>query len=99
MTTLAIDTFKIVKRLKDVGFTESQAEAVTDVLREAREADLQDLVTKGDLKSEVALLRSDLKAEMSETKAEMMKWMIGALGLQTLVILGGLAALIKLVAR
>ena len=37
-----------------------------------------------------------LEAKLADLKAELMQWMIGALGLQTLAILGGLAALITL---
>ncbi|HEX2151781.1 MAG TPA: hypothetical protein VHG31_07285 [Stellaceae bacterium] len=36
---------------------------------------------------------------MAELKAEMLKWMFGAVGLQTLAILGGVAALFKLLGR
>jgi hypothetical protein len=34
----ALDTLQISKRLKEAGFTEPQAEAVTTALRDAREA-------------------------------------------------------------
>jgi hypothetical protein len=39
----------MAKRLKEAGFTEPQAEAVTTVLRDAREADFSLLSTKADL--------------------------------------------------
>ena len=45
----ALDTLQISKRLKEAGFTEPQAEAVTTVLRDAREADFSLLSTKADL--------------------------------------------------
>ena len=51
------DTLEIAKRLKDAGFAEAQAEALTGVLRETRDADLSRLATKVDL----TLLRSDLE--------------------------------------
>ena len=67
----ALDTLEIAKRLKNAGFTEPQAEAVTGVLRDAREADLSQLATKSDLaqlatKTEFA----DLKAEFADLRAE-----------------------------
>ena len=51
------DTLEIAKRLKSAGFDDSQAEALTVVLRETRDADLSNLTTKDDL----TLLRSDLE--------------------------------------
>ena len=32
MATLTMDTHRIVKRLKDAGFTDTQAETVTDII-------------------------------------------------------------------
>ncbi len=52
-----LDTLEIAKRLKDAGFSDNQAEALTGVLRQASEVDLLGLATKDDLK----LLRSDLE--------------------------------------
>jgi len=43
------DTLRAAKRLKDLGFTETQAEGVAEMLREAREVDLSQLATKTDL--------------------------------------------------
>jgi hypothetical protein len=36
------------------------------------------------------------KIELAEAKGEILKWMFGAVGLQTLAILGGVAALLRL---
>jgi hypothetical protein len=41
---------EIVKRLKDAGFNETQAEAVTTIFRDVREADFAQLATKTDLR-------------------------------------------------
>jgi hypothetical protein len=62
---MVMDTHRMVKRLKEAGFTDIQAEVVTDVLRDARETDRDDLVTKGYLKSELA-----------EFKADLLKWLL-----------------------
>jgi|SRR3954465_10648861 hypothetical protein len=80
MTTLALDTLKVSKRLREAGFSEAQAESVTDAIRES--------VTGGDLatRSDITLLRSDLSAAVStleakiaDSKAEMIKWVFGAM--------------------
>lgn len=46
MTAVAFDTYRIVKRLRDAGFTESQAEAVTTAIQDSTAVDLSGLVTK-----------------------------------------------------
>jgi hypothetical protein len=60
MMSAAFDTLEISKRLKSVGFDDAQAEAITGVLRDSREADLSNLATKDD----VARVESTLRAEM-----------------------------------
>jgi len=60
---VAFDTLEISKRLKSVGFDDAQAEAITGVLRESREADLSRLATKADLalvKDDIARVKDDL---------------------------------------
>ena len=54
------DTLEISKRLKSAGFADAQAEALTVVLRETRDADLSHLATKDDL----VLPRSELRGEL-----------------------------------
>ena len=43
MATVALDTLKVAKRLRVAGFSEAQAESVTDAIREGVTS--QDLVT------------------------------------------------------
>ena len=58
------DTLKFVHRLRDAGFPEPQAEAISDAFRDAQgEAEL---VTKADLRVAVAEIRADI-----------IKWMVG----------------------
>ncbi|MBF0153040.1 MAG: DUF1640 domain-containing protein [Magnetococcales bacterium] len=65
MGALTFDTHAFVKRLKDAGFTDIQAEAMTEAVRTAQESRLDDLVTKRDL---------------ADAKLEIIKWVIGASG-------------------
>ena len=51
MATIAFDTLKYSKRLKDVGVPEKQAEAEAEALAEVLEVNLKDLATKEDLKA------------------------------------------------
>ena len=62
------DTLEISKRLKGAGFDDAQAEAITGVLRESREADLSRLATKDDLalvKEDLARVKDDLARDIA----------------------------------
>ena len=83
MTTITFDTHKFIRRLESGGFTTEQAEAVTDAFKAAQ--DEQRPVTQ-------EYLDFRLKADLSELKIDLIKWMTGALVAQVAVI----AALVKL---
>ena len=65
MQTLVIDTNGIVKKLEQRGFSRTQAEGITDALKEL---DTSKLATKADL--EIALANQTIT---------LIKWMTGAL--------------------
>ena len=62
---MPIDTLKVSRRLREVGFTEPQAEAVVTAVLDGTAG--ADLATKADL----AELKAELKAEMAELRAEL----------------------------
>jgi len=82
MATLTFDTFKLIKRLKDAGFNEPQAEAIADAFKAVQEASAEDLVTK-----------QDLKAELRELEIKIIKWVIAISAGQAALII----ALLKLI--
>ncbi|MCC0809493.1 DUF1640 domain-containing protein [Methylobacterium sp. W2] len=84
MATIALDTLASARKLKAAGFSDDQAEAVTGVLRETRETDLSTLVTK-----------SDLKTEIAESKYDILKWVLSAIGFRTIVIVGAIVTLAR----
>ena len=65
--------------VRGAGFSEPQAEVMTGVLRDAREADLSELATKADLtplKADLAQLKADMaqlatKAELAQLEARL----------------------------
>ncbi|MBF0173649.1 MAG: DUF1640 domain-containing protein [Magnetococcales bacterium] len=61
--TIAFDTLKFVRRLRDAGVEEKQAEAFSEALREVQDSQLKDLATRGDIAA--------LKSEMREIRSEM----------------------------
>ena len=99
MTGAALDRHRILKRLREVGFSDAQAETVTDVLRESREADLAQFVTKADLaaavaelRAEMQALRGELRTEIQAVKADLIRWLVPLLLGQAALI----AALVRL---
>jgi hypothetical protein len=76
----ALDTHQTVKELTAAGFTDAQAEALTGALRRVQDIDLSNLATKSDLAELRTIMKSDItdvRREIAETKAELIKWMIG----------------------
>ncbi len=65
----ALDTHETVKRLIAAGFTDAQAEAVTAAVKQALDIDLSNLATKSDI--------ADVRREMADMKAELVKWVVG----------------------
>jgi hypothetical protein len=89
MSALLFDTLRLSRTLRDKGhFTTEQAEALAEALSEASQ---NDLATKADI--------AQLEAKLAETKADILKWMVGAIGFQTLVILGALVSLARIFAK
>jgi hypothetical protein len=64
----AFDTLVQTKRLREAGFEEKQAEALTAMVRDAvKPLDTSDLATKSDL----AALKADLKSDLGTLKADL----------------------------
>lgn len=105
MTAIALDTLRISKRLREAGFSEPQAEAVTGVLHDAQTVALSDLATKADLiglkadldlgliglKTELKESIADVRLELSSVKSDVaiLKWAIGT------VVAGTIALVMK----
>lgn len=73
----ALDTLQIVKRLREAGFNDVQAEAVTNVVRDIRETAFDQLATKADVerlalttKADVERLAVDVERLAATTKAD-----------------------------
>jgi predicted nucleic acid-binding Zn-ribbon protein len=75
------------------------AEVRTEIaeLRAELKTEIAELRTE--LKAEIAGLRTELKAEIAAVRTELLKWIIGAIGFQTVVILGALISIIKIFAK
>lgn len=90
MSAVTFDTLKYVERLTSAGLPAQQAKAEAEALRDALSelVELRSLATKED----VAMIRADVKTEIAEAKADIIKWVAGLLLAQA----GLVAALVKL---
>jgi hypothetical protein len=110
MSGLAFDSLAYARRLEAAGFTREQAEALaaeqakllderlatkTDLeqTRAMLSRDIED--TRASLSRDIEALRLSAKADLAETRADILKWVVGTIGLQTVVILGAVIALAR----
>jgi hypothetical protein len=97
---VAFDTLKLADRLEAAGMSPQQAKGVAAALAETATANL---VTReyldlrlGELEARLRGEVATVRTEIAETKAELMRWIIAAIGFQTVVIIGAIAGLIRL---
>ncbi|MCJ2122247.1 CCDC90 family protein [Methylobacterium sp. J-077] len=82
MDSVAFDTLKFAGTLRDKAkLSPGQAEGMADAMAEALQGDL---VTK-----------ADLRAELAETRAEIVRWVAGLIGFQTVAVIGAVVALAR----
>ena len=98
MAALAFDTLKFAQTLRDkANFTQTQSEGLAIAISEATS---DQLATKSDIKD----LRTEMKADMREMeirleakieslRGDVLKWIVGSIGFQTVVILGAVITL------
>jgi hypothetical protein len=70
MAISSLDTLDIARRLKGAGFNDAQAETVTEIFRDVREADLANLATKTDIERFEAATKSDFERLEAATKSD-----------------------------
>ncbi|WP_394753883.1 DUF1640 domain-containing protein [Crenothrix sp.] len=69
MATVTFDTLKFVRKLKEAGFEQNQAEAVADAFRDAQAE--TEVATTRDLKELELSLKAEIKEMELSLKAEM----------------------------
>lgn len=82
MATITFDTLRFANTLKEAGVPPGQAEAEAKALSEIFEVNLQELATQQDLK----LLEANLRRDIAETKAELIRWVVAVGVLQITLI-------------
>jgi hypothetical protein len=91
MSTLTFDTLKFAKTLTAAGVPSAQAEAEAEALANALEESgkMASLATKQDvdvLQKDIAVVKAELEVKIAETKADLVRWVVGVGVLQTAMI-------------
>ena len=78
-TAMTFDTLRFVRRLRDAGVEEKQAEAFSEAFKEVQDVQLAGLATKGDIqevKREIQEVKRDMKELELRIAAELapIKW-------------------------
>ncbi|MGU3467462.1 hypothetical protein ACLBXO_21685 [Methylobacterium sp. C33D] len=82
MAAVACDTLKFARTLREKAkLSPEQAESLADAMAEALQGDL---VTK-----------ADLRAELADTRSAIVRWVAGLIGFQTLAVIGAVVALAR----
>ncbi len=104
--SVAFDTLRLARTLRDKANSPEQAEGVADAMAESMQGDLATKAEVLAVKTDVLAVRTDLRAELREvelslearievTKADLIKWVVGMIGFQTIVLLGAAPALAR----
>jgi uncharacterized protein with PIN domain len=95
---------RVVSRAQDVDLThlatrEEQAAIRMEVeaLRQSTKADIEAL--RQSTKSDAEAIRQSTRADIADLKSELLKWIIGLFGVQTIAVIGALIALTRVLAR
>jgi hypothetical protein len=105
MSAVAFDTLKFAQSLRDkANFSPTQAEGISQAFSEAiagqlaTRSDLMNLATKDD----ISVLKDELKrldGKIESSKSETLRWIVGAIGFQTIAVMGTVFALVRFFLR
>lgn len=88
MAAITFDTLAYSKKLRSAGFTEQQAEAAAEAQKETIEVVVSELEARH-------LNEMATKRDLAEVKADLIRWVVGAGFLQSVLIAALLLKLIK----
>jgi hypothetical protein len=78
----------------DVKASESALRADIKTVETSLRAEIK--VVANDLRTTEATLRAEIRSQVADAKTDIIKWMVGAVGLQTVAIIGAIIALIRI---
>ncbi len=110
MNAISFDTLKFARTLQADGtFTDAQSERLVEALGDMLSSDLASKQDVGEVKSGIGEVRHELReldgrireselrleTKIAETKAEIIKWFFGVVGIQTAAIIGSVLTLVR----
>lgn len=87
MSALPFDTHAFYVELVESGLAEKTADALTKAVTKIEMAKIEELATKSDIK-ELELQIKSVELKISETKADLIRWVVGVGLLQTTLVIG-----------
>ncbi|KMO39769.1 hypothetical protein VQ02_09480 [Methylobacterium variabile] len=78
----------------DVKASESALRADIKTVETSLRAEIK--VVANDLRTTEATLRAEIRSQVADAKTDIIKWMVGVVGLQTVAIIGAIIALIRI---
>ena len=91
-TKTDIDAFRLATKT-DIEALSLATKTDIEALSQATTTDI------GMVNANIEALRVSAKADLAETKADILKWMVSSIGIQTIVIVGAVTALVRIFAQ
>lgn len=99
MTAVAFDALRFARALrKTAKLSPEQAEGLADALVDAFDGNIATKADIRDVQADIQVVRSDieaLKGATASAKVETKRWLVGAIGFQTLAVPGAVIALTR----
>lgn len=96
MTAVAFDTLKFARALREKAkLSPEQAEGLADAMVEVLDGNLATKADVREVRGDIEALKIQTRADIEALRSEMIKWMFGTVGLQTIVILGAVITLAR----
>jgi plasmid stabilization system protein ParE len=88
----------------DIAEVRSELRADIAEVRSKLRADIAEVRSElradiAEVRAELAELKAELKSDIAEVKADILKWVVGAIGFQTVATLGTVVALVRIFAK
>jgi hypothetical protein len=94
--TVAFDTLKLADRLEAAGMTPAQARGTASALAETMTGAVATAADIAAIRAEIRESELRLRTEIADLRSDILKWVIGAIGFQTVIVIGAVAGLIRL---
>jgi len=96
MTTLAFDTLKFAQTLRDKAkFTQEQSEGLAIAIAVATSDQIATKADIRELKQDMREIEMRLESKIDSLRIDGLKWIVGAVGFQTLIMIGTILSVVR----